>query len=1038
MSSQLDPEILAAITAEARQCFLDEDAPEYLEMLEQGIADRANPDFTNLLRAAHSLKGGAGLASLNSLQHLAHKLEDVMLAIQQGQIDELELAWALVEKSIDEIGYVLSQARNVDEAIANPELIVALEALAGADLHEASEPEPTEDTDSNRYAFLHKTLAVDLEDSFVVIEELDLDTPEEVIEPILSGFVDECMFIAETLDLPWLAEATAPVSEAIAGSDITEALLVTKEAIAQLRTQISDYLSNIAADEAPSAAINEDFELISTSLNEDLEEICQAIVDLEMDTPEEVISQALAGFTEECTFIGENLELPWLIEAVAPIEALVAEVEPLEALLTVQELVGEIRDLRDDYLNNLAKIEPEAEEQVFLESPEVSLYEYEGEGEEEGESAFFDFGEDEEEAELSTVMFAPTAVSKEKVVAKVSQVAQKSSPATVEQVKIPLDRLQEMTNNVEELILTYSRFGRQQELLNQANRRLRSLTRQFEPIREQVQNLYNELAIGSSELSKNVRESELTEASDFDSLEMDRYTDLHTSLQSFQELMLQIQETRTDLDLVDRELEEDIEQTQKNLDILYSRVTDSRLVPFDLLAKRFVPQIRGLSQRFDKQVDLNIEGKNTLVDQILLEQLQTPLTHLLNNAFDHGIESKYERFANGKSERATICLTSKLEKNNLVITIEDDGGGIDPNKVYNRAVQRGICPADKSIEDFQPGEILNWIFEPDFSTAAKVSDISGRGMGLDIVLNLIRKLKGQLQVQTDLGIGTTFTISLPLNLSLQSLLLVQLQNNLIAVPHTSIREILPYQELYFTDNSKKEINWQGKTIPLSAASNLFPRPRKPLNISEGKVAIILETAFQPLAVLVDGIVREEKLIIKPFDETIPVPPYVAGCAVLGSGEVIPVILPQGLEQEIISIASAKDSNVTITNTASTVLIAEDSVATRKMLDKILTSVGYQVIVCRDGQEALEQVEQYKGRIDLILSDVEMPRLNGFELLKKVREKAAFKHTPIVMATSRTGDRHKQKAKKLGATDYLGKPVQPQQLIDTVSALIKKS
>ena len=1038
MSSQLDPEILAAITAEARQCFLDEDAPEYLEMLEQGIADRANPDFTNLLRAAHSLKGGAGLASLNSLQHLAHKLEDVMLAIQQGQIDELELAWALVEKSIDEIGYVLSQARNVDEAIANPELIVALEALAGADLHEASEPEPTEDTDSNRYAFLHKTLAVDLEDSFVVIEELDLDTPEEVIEPILSGFVDECMFIAETLDLPWLAEATAPVSEAIAGSDITEALLVTKEAIAQLRTQISDYLSNIAADEAPSAAINEDFELISTSLNEDLEEICQAIVDLEMDTPEEVISQALAGFTEECTFIGENLELPWLIEAVAPIEALVAEVEPLEALLTVQELVGEILDLRDDYLNNLAKIEPEAEEQVFLESPEVSLYEYEGEGEEEGESAFFDFGEDEEEAELSTVMFAPTAVSKEKVVAKVSQVAQKSSPATVEQVKIPLDRLQEMTNNVEELILTYSRFGRQQELLNQANRRLRSLTRQFEPIREQVQNLYNELAIGSSELSKNVRESELTEASDFDSLEMDRYTDLHTSLQSFQELMLQIQETRTDLDLVDRELEEDIEQTQKNLDILYSRVTDSRLVPFDLLAKRFVPQIRGLSQRFDKQVDLNIEGKNTLVDQILLEQLQTPLTHLLNNAFDHGIESKYERFANGKSERATICLTSKLEKNNLVITIEDDGGGIDPNKVYNRAVQRGICPADKSIEDFQPGEILNWIFEPDFSTAAKVSDISGRGMGLDIVLNLIRKLKGQLQVQTDLGIGTTFTISLPLNLSLQSLLLVQLQNNLIAVPHTSIREILPYQELYFTDNSKKEINWQGKTIPLSAASNLFPRPRKPLNISEGKVAIILETAFQPLAVLVDGIVREEKLIIKPFDETIPVPPYVAGCAVLGSGEVIPVILPQGLEQEIISIASAKDSNVTITNTASTVLIAEDSVATRKMLDKILTSVGYQVIVCRDGQEALEQVEQYKGRIDLILSDVEMPRLNGFELLKKVREKAAFKHTPIVMATSRTGDRHKQKAKKLGATDYLGKPVQPQQLIDTVSALIKKS
>ena len=1039
MSSQLDPEILAAITAEARQCFLDEDAPEYLEMLEQGISDRANPDFTNLLRAAHSLKGGAGLASLTSLQHLAHKLEDVMLGIQQKQIDELELAWALVEKSIDEIGYVLSQARNVDDAIANPELIIALESLVGANLDEALEQEPTEDTDNDRHAFLHKTLAVDLEDSFVVIEELELDTPEEVIEPILSGFVDECMFIAETLDLPWLGEATAPISAAIADSDLTEALLVTKDTIAQLRTQISDYLSDVAANEPPESGANENYELVATSLNQDLEEICQAISELEMDIPEEVIAQALAGFAEECTFIGETLELPWLIEAVAPIEALTTEVEPLEALLTVQELVGEIRALRDDYLNNLASVELEAEEQVFLDSsPAESLYEYEGEGEEQGEGGFFDFGEDEEEAELTTVMFAPTAVSKEKIVDKVSQIARKSSPATVEQVKIPLDRLQEMTNNVEELILTYSRFGRQQELLNQANRRLRSLTRQFEPIREQVQNLYNELAIGSNELTKNVQKAESAEESDFDSLEMDRYTDLHTSLQSFQELMLQIQETRTDLDLVDRELEEDIEQTQKNLDILYSRVTDSRLVPFDLLAKRFVPQIRGLSQRFDKQVDLEIEGKNTPVDQILLEQLQTPLTHLLNNAFDHGIESKYERFANGKPERATICLTSKLEKNNLVITIKDDGGGIDPNKVYNRAVQRGICPTNKSIEDFKPGEILNWIFEPDFSTAAKVSDISGRGMGLDIVLNLIRQLKGQLQVQTDLGIGTTFTISLPLNLSLQSLLLVQLQNNLIAIPHTSIREILPYKELYFTSTSKKEINWQGQIISLSAASNLFPRPKKPLNFSEGRVAIVLETAFQPIAILVDAIVREEKLIIKPFDETIPVPPYIAGCAVLGSGEVIPVILPQGLEQETISVASAKDSIVTITNTASTVLIAEDSVATRKMLDKILTSVGYQVIVCRDGQEALEQVEQYQGRIDLILSDVEMPRLNGFELLKKVRAKAAFKNTPIVMATSRTGDRHKEEAKRLGATDYLGKPVQPQQLIDTVSALLKKS
>ncbi|MGL4883856.1 MAG: response regulator, partial [Waterburya sp.] len=420
------------------------------------------------------------------------------------------------------------------------------------------------------------------------------------------------------------------------------------------------------------------------------------------------------------------------------------------------------------------------------------------------------------------------------------------------------------------------------------------------------------------------------------------------------------------------------------------------------------------------------------------EQLQTPLTHLLNNAFDHGIESKYERLATGKPETATIWLTAQLQKNQLVITIKDDGGGINLEKVYNRAVQRGICPPNKAINDFKPAEILNWIFEPDFSTATQVSDISGRGMGLDIVLNLIRQLRGQLQVQTDPGLGSTFTITLPLNLSLQLLLLVQLQNQLLAIPHTSILEILPERELAFTDQQKQYVNWHEQVIPLASVSSLFPCPRKPLQLSQGKVAIVLKTAFEPLVILVDAIVKEEKLIIKPLDETITVPTYVGGCTILGTGQVIPVIFPQGLEQDAINPEVNKKSAITIANTVATILIAEDSIATRRMLDKVLTTVGYQVIACRDGQEALEQIDQYKGKINLIISDIEMPRLNGFELLEQVRAKPAFKNTPIIMATSRTGDRHLQEAKRLGATDYLGKPVQPQELINTVATLLAKN
>ena len=1032
MSSQLDPAILAAITAEARQCFLDEDAPEYIEMLNSGIQDRAQPDFNALLRAAHSLKGGAGLASLGSLQQLAHKLEDVLVGLQQSKIDEVELAWALVENSINEIGYVVSQAHNVDEAIANPELIVALEALMDSESEsEVADDDPIASGGDNN-DLIRTTLTEELDNSFTAIEELAFDTEPELVRELLSSFTDECSFLAETLELDWLGEAVAPINESLKseGSDTLEALLLTQEIIGQLREQIAKYLTNlpVETEAIPSeevAVSGVDSSLVATTLDRDLEELCQAISELEMDTPESVIQEAITAFADECTFISETLELPWLAEAVAPVEDLLRGCDPLEALLTVQQLVAEIRQQRDNYLEN--SVAEESEEAVF--TGELNLESEDDVAD--GDGAFFDPNEDDEDAAMSTVMFAPPAVSKEKIVSKVVEV-QKLAANT--QVKISLEKLEGMTNTVEELILSQSRISRQQKILNQANRRLRLLTRQFEPIREQIQDLYNQMAIDSA-ANRSFESGQYSE--DFDSLEMDNYTDLHVSLQSFQELMLQIQETRTDIDFVDREISEDLEQTEQNLDKLYSGVTDSRLVPFDTLAKRFIPQIRGLSQRFEKPVELKIEGKNTLVDQILLEQLQTPLTHLLNNAFDHGIESKYDRIANGKPEKATIALNAKLQNNQLIITIKDDGGGINPKKVFNRAVERGICPADKSIDDFRPEEIVNWIFAPDFSTAAKVSDISGRGMGLDIVLNLIRQLRGQLFVTTDVGLGSTFTITLPLNLSLQFLMLVQLQNRLIAIPHISILEILPYRELYFTDSQKEYINWQNKTLPLASVSSLFPCPRQPLQLSQGQVGVILQTAGEPIAILVDAIAGEERLIVKPFDETVPVPTYIVGCTILGTGEVIPVIMPQGIAKDALNSVSVKDSTTTIAQTTSTVLIAEDSVATRRMLEKVLVAAGYQVLVCRDGQEALDQLSQYKGRIDLIISDIEMPRVNGFELLEEARSQPAFKNTPIVMATSRTGDRHRQKAEKLGATDYLGKPVQPQQLIDTVARLLEK-
>ena len=1001
MSSQLDPSILAAITEEARQCFLDEDAPEYLQMLEDGIqkSDRA-ADFTTLLRAAHSLKGGAGLASLDSLQKLAHKLEDVLVGIQQGTIEEVDFGWNLVEQGVNEVAFILSQARTDDTVTANPDLIAALEALAGS----ASAEEVDIATESQNNSLVNDTLTEELETSFAAIEELTPDLPPELIQQFLANFTDESIFLGETLNLPWLVEAIEPIAQALAASPPPEVLLLAQEVISSLRSQRDVYIDkspdNKEQVDPSTSSGNDDF--IANTLNQELEENLVAIAELTPDLPPELIQQFLANFVDESLFLAETLNLSWLVEAIERIGRVQVESDPASSLATVTEIITEIRSHRDRFL--LTGENPVPESQTSQQSQPK---------------------EDQEKETASTPALLPKNA--------------------LSQLRIPLHKLEGMTNNIEELILTQARLNRQKRLFNQANRRLRLLSRQFEPIRDQVQNLYDQLAVGSTNLSSTpsltnnhqlLSNTKTSNELGFDSLELDRYTELHTSLQSFQELMLLVQETRTDLDLIERELSEDLEKTQKNLDTLYTNVTESRLVPFSLLAKRFIPQIRNLNQRFDKSVNFIIEGENTPIDQVLLEQLQTPLTHLLNNAFDHGIESKAERRASQKLESAEIILKAKVESNQLVITIQDDGGGINIEKVYQRAVDRGICPPDKSIDDFSSEEIIDWIFQPDFSTAAKVSDISGRGMGLDIVRSQIRKLRGNLQVQTKLSQGTTFTLKLPLNLSLMSLFLVQLQNRILAIPNSSVIETLLYDELSFTDQEKQTVHWQQKTLPVVSLANVLPCPRNPLSLDCSKIGIVIKAAIGSLVVLVDAVLQEEKLIVKPFDDTIPVPSYLAGCTVLGTGEVIPVILPQGLDQANTSTQSADRQTLTpATQTIRTILIAEDSVATRRMLEKLLTTVGYQVIVCRDGKEAIDKLEQSQRVIDLIISDVEMPKVNGFELLQKVRSNDTLKEIPVVMATSRTGDRHRYQAMKLGATDYLGKPIQHQELIAIVEKLI---
>ncbi|NJN61526.1 MAG: response regulator [Coleofasciculaceae cyanobacterium RL_1_1] len=365
---------------------------------------------------------------------------------------------------------------------------------------------------------------------------------------------------------------------------------------------------------------------------------------------------------------------------------------------------------------------------------------------------------------------------------------------------------------------------------------------------------------------------------------------------------------------------------------------------------------------------------------------------------------------------------------------------IDLQQIYQKAVERGLCPAHVPISQLSREQILNFIWQPGFSTAAQVSDISGRGVGMDIVRTQVSQLRGTVDVDTQPGQGTTFTIRLPLSLSLLSLLLCRVGLRTLAIPTDTILDIMPYDDAVGLTNvpgfgnteTERSITWRGRVLPLYPLAQMLPYGDRSAESNAPRVVLVFKRSGPPIAVMIDAIVDERQLILRPFDRTVPIPPYIAGCTILGTGEVVPVIMPRFLKP----MAQQRHvlEGTTLSQATRTILIAEDSTGARRSLERILAHAGFTTIPCRDGQEALVKLEQHSNEISAIVTDLEMPNVNGFELLSKVRSHSLCHSLPVVVLTSRTGDRHRQKALSLGANDYLGKPVTPVELLGCLDRL----
>ena len=916
MTNILDPAVLEEIAREARQCFLEEDAPEYLEVLRHGlekVEQGAAPDYKALMRAAHSVKGGAGIAQMPSLSALAHSIEDLLEAWNGGKIQDIDSASILMQQGIEELAYMLESARSDEMVTANPDLLAALEEFR-VSLQEsqttASQGNNTIELSPARISLVLSTLQSDLESCIVRFEEL----------------------------------------------------LVTSKDPMEIR-------------------------------------------------------DGMAVLTDEGILLGEAFGQPWLVDLLEPIVELTHEIHnEIDFPALGHSLVQKLRQKRDRIVQDLESQQAQRDKAVQAEA------------------------QAQEEAKNETE--APA-----------------ESQERLQYLRLPVERVERMGSRVGELITAHERLTIQQQQLRQASINLRRLVEQVKPVRDAVQTLYDRVSTedsqesdrlmrgglvrngANSDNSETITNADETENGEFDALELDRYTALHSSLQTFEELITQVQETRFDIDLVSREFAQNLSGLRGDLDRLYDDITSSRLVPFKDFAQRFVPQLNRINQRVGKKSTLQISGEDVPIDKVLLEQLQTPLTHILNNALDHGIERPNERIELDKPETATIKIDAQIEGSEVAISLKDDGRGIDLIKIYQKAIERGLCPTHIPISQLSREQILNFIWQPGFSTAEQVSDISGRGVGMDIVRTQISHLRGTVDVDTQPGQGTTFTIRLPLSLSLLSLLLCRVGLRTLAIPTDTILDITPYDDAVGLANipglgnseAERSITWRGRVLPLYPLAQMLPYSDQSAESNSPHVVLIFKRSGQPIAVTVDQIIDERQLILRPFDQTVPIPSYIAGCTILGTGEVVPVIMPRFLTSR--SNTHHTVQGTTLSQATRTILIAEDSTGARRSLERILAHAGFTTIPCRDGQEALLKLEQHSGDINAIVTDLEMPNVNGFELLSKVRLHSVCHSLPVVVLTSRTGDRHRQKALSLGANDYLGKPVTPVELLGCLDRLV---
>ncbi|MDJ0573820.1 MAG: hybrid sensor histidine kinase/response regulator [Xenococcaceae cyanobacterium MO_234.B1] len=648
-----------------------------------------------------------------------------------------------------------------------------------------------------------------------------------------------------------------------------------------------------------------------------------------------------------------------------------------------------------------------------------------------------------------------------------------ATPKVFEQtMRVSVRKLDNLNNMIGELVVKRNRLEEDQERIRRFLDNLLNYVQSLGEMGAKMHDLYERsLLEGALMASRQQNQSssqqrsssfiEVNESPEDDdelgALEMDRFTGFHVLSQDIIELIVRVREAASDIQFVVDETDKVTQSLRQVTTQLQEGMNSSRMVPFEQTTDRLPRAVRDISRQLNKQVDLKIDGKEVLIDKMIVENLYNPMTHLVNNAITHGIESPEKRMRLGKPATGTVHINAFIQGNQTVITVSDDGAGIDPERVKSKAVEKNLITWAQA-QNLSQQEVYDFLFHPGFSTKDQADDFAGRGVGMDVVATDIKKIRGTISIESEVGRGTTFTIRLPLVLSICKALSCAYNNSRLAFPIDGVEDTREYtkEEIKTNANGIRCISWNNTLLPFQPLANLLIYNRR---IGRGSIynsareddtvsIVILRSNENLLAVEVDQVFGEQEIVIKQIEGPVPKPAGIAGATVLGDGTIMPI----GDVLELIEIAQGKrtielgfnlleeesgsrQSQLESITDEPMVLIVDDSITVRELLTLSFNKLGYRVEQARDGQEAWNKL---RGGLpcDMIFCDIEMPRMNGLELLANLQKDEKLKKLPVAMLTSRGADKHRKLATDLGAKAYLTKPYTEKDLMDVAQKLIE--